>query len=182
MMAFELRSFLSRIRVPAGFLLAVLYFHFSRPTLKSLWAGGVVAFLGILVRAWATGHICKNDELAVSGPYSFTRNPLYFGTFVIGLGFSLAGGNLFILVIFLIGFATLYGSVMQQETEYLKQRFAEAYAGYQMSVPLFFPRLRPKKLASKRFSFRRYLHNREYQALLGFAAALGLLAFKVSTS
>ena len=84
-MALDFGSILSRIRVPAGFLLAGLYFYFSQPKPQSHWSGGSLAFLGILVRALATCHIRKYDELTVTGPYAYTRNPLYFGTFVIGL-------------------------------------------------------------------------------------------------
>jgi protein-S-isoprenylcysteine O-methyltransferase Ste14 len=178
-MSFDLRLLLPRIRVPAGFLLAGLYFYFSQPTPKSVWTGGAIALVGILFRAWATGHIRKNHELAVTGPYAYTRNPLYFGTFIIGLGFSFAGCNLLILVVFLICFATLYGSVMQQEKEYLMQKFSEEYASYQTRVPLFFPRVWTDRLGEGRFSFQRYLNNREYQAFLGFAAAMGLLVVKI---
>jgi protein-S-isoprenylcysteine O-methyltransferase Ste14 len=181
-MALDIGSILSRIRVPAGFLVAGLYFYFAQPTPQSLWAGGAVAFLGILVRAWATGHIRKNDELTVTGPYAYTRNPLYFGTFVIGLGFSMAGGSTHILILFLTGFATLYGSVMQQEMDYLKAKFADEYVRYQVAVPLFFPRLGPSRMGRGCFSFQRYVQNKEYQALLGFVAALGLLLLKIQTS
>jgi protein-S-isoprenylcysteine O-methyltransferase Ste14 len=181
-MALDFRSILSRFRVPAGFLLAGLYFSFSQPTLQRFWAGGAVAFLGILIRGWATGHIRKNDELAVTGPYAYTRNPLYFGTFLIGLGFCLAGSSTYIWILFLTGFAMLYGSVMQQEMDYLKTKFADEYARYQAAVPLFFPSLCPCRLGQGRFSFRRYLQNKEYQALLGFVMALGLLLFKIRTS
>ena len=129
------------------------------------------------MRAWATGHLRKNDRLAVSGPYALTRNPLYFGSFLIGIGFSLAGRDVNILVVFLLCFAVLYGPVMQQEIETMKHLFAEQYSGYEKHVPLFFPRLHmPEGLSN--FSFERYLQNREYQALLGFLAALGLLAVK----
>ena len=97
-------SFLSRIRVPVGFLLAGLFFYLAEPTWPSWLLGIGLAFLGMLLRAWATGHVRKNDQLAVAGPYAFTRHPLYLGSFVIGVGFSLAGGSLLMLVVFLICF------------------------------------------------------------------------------
>lgn len=168
--------------MPAGFVLAGVYFYVSEPTPESLWTGGATAFLGILIRAWATGHIRKNDELAVSGPYAYSRNPLYFGSFIIGLGFSLAGGKALILVAFLLCFATVYGSVMQQEVDFLKEKFARDYERYQKDVPLFFPRLWASQVGRSRFSFQRYVQNKEYQALMGFLAALGLLLFKVNLS
>ncbi len=172
---------LTRVRVPAGFLLAGLYFYFSQPTPKYLWIGGIIAFLGLLLRAWATGHIRKNDELAVAGPYAFTRNPLYFGSFVIGVGFSVAGGRLELLVVFLLCFAAVYGGVMQQERDFLRRKFPQQYSRYETTVPLFFPRLYGARPGEGRFSVQRYWNNREYQALLGFVAAIGVLILKIRT-
>ena len=173
-----LPDFVSSLRVPTGFLLAAIYFYYSDPSWQSLAIGGSIAFLGLMVRAWATGYLRKNDRLAVRGPYALTRNPLYFGSFLIGIGFSLAGRDLHILVIFLVCFAVLYGTAMQREIETLKSLFAEEYSSYQKQVPLFFPRLRlPGNVGE--FSFERYLKNREYQALLGFLTALTILAVKV---
>ena len=173
-----LPDFVSSLRVPTGFLLAAIYFYYSDPSWQSLAIGGSIAFLGLMVRAWATGYLRKNDRLAVRGPYALTRNPLYFGSFLIGIGFSLAGRDLHILVIFLVCFAVLYGTAMQREIETLENLFAEQYSEYQEQVPLFFPRLRVKPNLGD-LSFGRYVKNREYQALLGFLAALTLLAVKV---
>jgi protein-S-isoprenylcysteine O-methyltransferase Ste14 len=181
MIRFDSSQILSRVRVPAGFLMAGLFFYLSQPTRRSLWIGAGVAFLGILIRGWATGHIRKNDELTVTGPYAFTRNPLYFGSFIIGLGFCLAGARLEILSVFLISFVALYGNVMQQELDFLRQKFPEDYAKYAASVPLFFPRLIAGRVGAGRFSFKRYLKNREYQALLGFAGAVLVLFLKIQS-
>ncbi|PYV42171.1 MAG: protein-S-isoprenylcysteine methyltransferase [Acidobacteria bacterium] len=178
-MLFDLPELFSRIRVPVGFLLAGFYFFFSRPTWRSLLIGGTIAFLGLLLRAWATGHLRKNDELAVTGPYAFTRNPLYLGSFLIGVGFSLAGADPLVLVVFLASFATLYGPVMQKEMDHVRKLFTEEYAEYQKRVPLFFPCLWPRQRPTGSFSFQRYLENREHQALLGFLVAIGLLVLKI---
>lgn len=181
-MTFDAKALLSRIRVPAGFLFAALYLYFSTPSSQSLWIGGSLAFAGILIRAWATGHIRKNDELTVSGPYAWTRNPLYLGSFVIGLGFSIAGGNVIIPAVFLACFAAIYAPVMQREMEYLKRKFPGEYERYQATVPLFFPRLTPERMGQGNFSFHRYLKHREYQALAGFVAAIGFLILKLQFS
>jgi len=173
---------LSRIRVPAGFVFAALYLYFSTPSDQTLWVGGSLAFLGILIRAWATGHIRKNDELTISGPYALTRNPLYLGSFVIGLGFSIAGGNVFIPAAFLVCFAALYAPVIRAEVEYLKHKFPKEYERYQATVPVFFPRLTPGKMGQERFSLHRYLKHREYQALAGFLAAISFLILKLRFS
>jgi protein-S-isoprenylcysteine O-methyltransferase Ste14 len=181
-MNFDPKALLSRIRVPAGFVFAALYLYFSRPSNQSIWIGGGLAFVGILIRAWATGHIRKNDELTVSGPYALTRNPLYLGSFVIGLGFSIAGGNLTIPAVFLACFAAIYAPVMQREMEYLKHKFPGEYERYQSMVPLFFPRLTSERMGHGHFSFHRYVKHREYQALAGFVAAISFLILKLRLS
>ena len=181
-MTFDPKALLSRIRVPAGFIFAALYLYFSTPSSRSLWIGGGLAFVGILIRAWATGHIRKNDELTISGPYALTRNPLYFGSFVIGLGFSIAGGNLIIPGVFLACFAAIYAPVMQREMDYLAKKFPQEYAHYQADVPLFFPRLTPESMGQGHFSFQRYMKHREYQALAGFVAAISFLILKLRIS
>lgn len=181
-MTFDPKALLSRIRVPAGFVFAALYLYFSTPSNESIWIGGSLALFGILIRAWATGHIQKNDELTVSGPYALTRNPLYLGSFVIGLGFSIAGGNLAMPAMFLACFAAIYAPVMQREMEYLKHKFPSEYERYQATVPMFFPRLTPEGMGQGRFSFQRYVKHREYQALAGFVGALTFLILKLHIS
>ena len=79
-----------RLRVPLGFLFAGLYLVFARPTPGSLLLGMPLALAGLIVRGWAAGHIVKNERLATSGPYAHTRNPLYFGSFLIAAGFAIA--------------------------------------------------------------------------------------------
>ena len=181
-MTLDPKAILSRVRVPAGFFFAALYLYFSTPSNQSLWTGSSLAFCGLLMRAWATGHIRKNDELTVSGPYSLTRNPLYLGSFIIGLGFSIAGGSLTIPILFLTGFAVIYAPVMQREMEYLKHKFPGEYERYQAIVPLFFPRLSWQSIGPGHFSFHRYLQHKEYQASLGFVAAIGFLILKLHLS
>jgi protein-S-isoprenylcysteine O-methyltransferase Ste14 len=181
-MSLDPKALLTRIRVPAGFVFSALYLYFSTPSNQSLWIGGSLGFVGIVIRAWATGHIRKNDELTVSGPYSLTRNPLYLGSFIIGLGFSIAGGNFIIPALFLACFATIYAPVMQREMEYLKRKFPAEYERYQATVPLFFPRLTPVRMGQGQFSFHRYMTHREYQALAGFVAAISFLILKLHIS
>ena len=128
----------------------------------------------------------KDRELAVSGPYACTRNPLYLGTFLIGTGAGIAGGRPWLGLVFLAYFAWVYGSTMARETGELEERFGDDYRRYRESVPVFLPRPTPFRPAAGHaarggapgFSPGRYLHNREYEALLGAAAGLGLLALK----
>ena len=169
---------LIRFRVPAGFLLAGLYIWLAHPTWP-LWPVGIaLALLGMLFRGWAAGHVVKNDRLAVSGPYSLTRHPLYLGSFVIGLGFSLAGSSLTILVLFLACFFLMYGPAMRDEEERLKHLFPARYPDYRKTVPFFLPTRWPASRGPSRFSLEHYRRNREYRVVLGFAGALGLLLWK----
>ena len=80
---------IQRFRVPLGFLFAAIFLIFAKPELLTLFMGGAIAVVGLLVRAWAAGHIRKNQTLAVSGPYAHTRNPLYLGSFILGVGFTI---------------------------------------------------------------------------------------------
>ena len=174
-----MQDWLSRIRVPAGFVMAVVYFYFSRPTWPALAFGCALAVPGLLRRAWATGHLRKNDQLAVTGPYGLTRNPLYFGSFLLGGGFSIAGRNLWILVAFLAGFAAVYGNSIRQEAKHLRRLFPGDYPLYEQRVPLFWPRVWNADLGNSRFSIERYWRNREYEALLGFLGAVIVLVLKI---
>ena len=84
-----------RLRLPLGFVFGIAYLIWARPSWLTLAVGGAIAFVGVLVRAWASGHIVKNERLATTGPYAHTRNPLYFGSFLIGAGFAVAAHRRF---------------------------------------------------------------------------------------
>ncbi len=173
------RARLQRLRVPLGFLTSVLFVFFSQPTRSSLLIGVPIALAGVLMRGWASGHLRKNAELATSGPYAYTRNPLYFGSFVMALGCAVAGGNLW-LGIWLTGFFLLiYWPVMQAEAAHMQTIFAGEYEKWAINVPLFIPRLTPYRQGVWRgFDFRQYLSHREYRALIGLAVVIGILLLK----
>ncbi len=177
-MNFKNKRILQRIRVPLGFLFAAIFLFFARPSPLSLAVGGVIAVLGLLIRAWASGHIRKNQELAVSGPYALTRNPLYLGSFILGLGFTIASGVWWLGLLFIALFLGIYLPVMRVEAEDLEAIFGEQYLDYSRRVPLFFPRLRAKIGADVKFDKNLYLRYREYRAALGSAFAWLILAFK----
>ena len=88
-----------KLRLPLGFVFGIAYLIWARPTVLTLAVGGAIAFVGVVVRAWASGHIVKNRRLAVSGPYAHTRNPLYFGSFLIAAGFAIAAHWSFLLIV-----------------------------------------------------------------------------------
>ncbi len=167
-----------RIRVPLGFVLAILYLWWARPAWYSLVAGGVVAALGLLLRALASGHVRKNAELTTSGPYAYTRNPLYLGSMIIAVGFALAARSLWVVAAMLVFFVLVYVPVVHAEERYLRSRFS-GYDDYARRVPRFGFRLRPAEAARTQFSSALYLQHREYNALLGTALMMAALIAKL---
>lgn len=172
---------MQRWRVPLGFLCAALFFLFSRPRPLTLAVGGAIALPGLALRAWATGHLRKNDSLATSGPYAHTRNPLYLGSFVLGLGFTVASGRWILGILFAALFLGIYVPVMRVESATLAELFGESYQRYVKAVPLFLPRLSPYAAAARdtvRFDVGLYKRYREYRAAIGLVIAWALLALK----
>ena len=173
------KRLLQRIRVPLGFLFAIIFLVFAKPAWTTLIVGAIISIIGILIRAWSSGHIRKNQNLAVSGPYSYTRNPLYLGSFLLGVGFTVASGVWWLALIFVALFLGIYLPVMRVEAEDLTAMFGADFEEYKENVPLFFPRFAAWKKSVEKFDFQLYLRYREYRAALGMVAALGVLAAKI---
>lgn len=177
---------MQRRRVPLGFLCGVLFIVLARPRPLTLLIGGVIALCGLALRAWASGHIRKNAQLAMTGPYAYTRNPLYLGSFLLCLGFVVAGNRPLIGALFVSIFLGIYSPVMRVEAAHLRGAFGEEYARYAAHVPLFLPRLTPYRDAqteeverSTQFDAQLYLRYREYRAASGALFAWAVLAIKV---
>jgi len=171
---------MQRWRVPLGFVCGGLFLLFARPTGWTLIVGGVIALPGLALRAWGSGHLRKNETLAVSGPYAYTRNPLYLGSLLIGVGFTISAGQWFLFLIFLIMIAGIYLPVMRVESETLAQLFGKKYQRYAKEVPLLLPRMSPYSRATVvRFDRTLFLRYREYRAALGALVAWALLAIKM---
>lgn len=173
-------TWIQRWRVPLGFLCAALFILFARPRPITLALGAPLSLVGLILRAWGSGHLRKNDALATSGPYAYTRNPLYLGSFIMGLGFTVASGRWWLGVLFVALFLGIYLPVMRVESATLAQLFDESYGEYAEAVPVFLPRLTPYRSGQTIMSFDQslYLRYREYRAALGLAIAWGFLVFK----
>jgi protein-S-isoprenylcysteine O-methyltransferase Ste14 len=167
-----------RIRVPLGFAFAIFYIWLAKPTLKFLLIGLAVAVLGILLRALASGHVKKNEALATSGPYAYTRNPLYLGSVVIAVGFALAARSWWIAGVMVIFFVAVYVPVIRGEEKYLRSRFPE-FEKYAAEVPRLLPRLSSGGGEKGSFSWELYKKHREYNAVLGALAVLAALLVKM---
>jgi protein-S-isoprenylcysteine O-methyltransferase Ste14 len=170
---------IQRWRVPLGFVCAALFIIFAKPRPGTLIAGAVVCLIGLAIRAWSAGHIRKNDALATSGPYAYTRNPLYLGSFLLGLGFTVASARWPLAVLFVAIFLGIYFPVMRVEASTLVELFGESYRLYARDVPLFVPRITPyRDGGGSRFDPSLYMRYREYQAALGLLVLWGVLVFK----
>src|SRR5437667_421974 len=112
-----------RIRVPLGFLFAAVYLWLARPTTRSIVLGDCVALTGLVIRALASGHVQKNEQLAMTGPYAYTRNPLYLGSLIMACGFALASRSWIVAAIATVMLFGIYIPVIRSEEEFLRTRF-----------------------------------------------------------
>jgi protein-S-isoprenylcysteine O-methyltransferase Ste14 len=169
--------------LPLGFVLAALYLAFGpKPSALTLAVGGALAVVGLGIRAWAAGHIVKNDRLATTGPYAHTRNPLYFGSFLIAAGFAVAA-HWSLLLIVVAFFALVYTPTIEKERVKISARFPDAYSRWEQNVPAFVPRATawrdPSAAGSERFSPSLYMRHGEWKAALGFILALAWLVLRM---
>jgi protein-S-isoprenylcysteine O-methyltransferase Ste14 len=168
----------AKLRVACGFLMVAAFLWLSAPTWTSLAIGLPLAAVGLLLRAWAAGHLEKNRALAESGPYAYVRNPLYIGTLAVAAGFVIASRRWELGVLFAAVFLLIYLPVVELEEQHLRSLFPR-YADYADRVPRLWPRLMGN--GSKPFSFATYLRNLEYQALAGFLIGVAVLIWKVAS-
>lgn len=161
-----MRQLLARWRVTLGFVFAFIVLYLATPTLQTLAIGAVIAMIGESVRAWAAGHLEKSKEVTSSGPYRYTRHPLYLGSSLIGVGMAIASNHAIVVGIVIAYLALTLTAAMRSEEAHLREKFGDAYDAYaeKRSAP-----------ADRPFSWERALRNREHHTMLGLAA--GLLAF-----
>jgi protein-S-isoprenylcysteine O-methyltransferase Ste14 len=169
-------DFVARLRVPCGFLLVAAFAWFSHPSITSLTYGMPLSVAGLGLRAWAAGHLAKNQQLATGGPYAYTRNPLYLGTLLVAAGLAIATRSAGLALLFAAIFIFVYLPVIVLEEQHLRKLFPE-YADYAARVPSLVP-FRKRQVAAGRFWWQLYWKNQEYQALLGFAVGLAWLFWK----
>lgn len=163
----------ARLRVPAGFVILAAFAWFSHPTADSLLLGIPLSFCGLALRAWAAGHLAKNQRLAQSGPYAATRNPLYLGTLITALGLAAAGDSAGLALLFAAIFALVYLPAIELEEQHLAV-ILPGYREFASRVPLLLPHW-PGNWGTEAFSPALYLKNQEYQALMGWLAGVAWL-------
>ena len=179
---------LLRYRVPLGFLFAAWYLLIARPDSPLLLAVCTIfVVMGCALRSWAAGYLFKGKRVAVGGPYAYIRNPLYMGSFLIGLGFCaalwqkpLSPSAIVLWAAFLVGFGFFYRAKTRSEEVELRASLGAPYEAYAAHVPAFFPvRGHVEGLGIQRFSSELYRRNREYQCWLGSLSILAVLFWKL---
>ena len=154
-----------RIRVPLGFVFAAFYLWRARPTWWSLMIGGLVAVLGVFLRA-------------MTGPYAYCRNPLYLGSIIIAIGFAIASRDRWVAIVIVVLFAAIYVPVIRSEEAFLLEHFVQ-YEDYSRRVPRLLPRTLWWSGLTAGFSRALYQQHHEYNAFIGAAVTLAALVVKM---
>jgi len=160
-----------KLRVPVGTILGILFLLLMHPSARSLWIGGAITLPGCLLRLWAAGHIEKGRVLTQSGPYAYTRNPLYLGSFFMALGIIIAGQSYWLLPAFAVFFVIFYFPVMKAEEQELLGGYGERFVEYAGRVPLFIPAFRKSPEPVSGFLWSRVVRNREHRNIAGLFVA-----------
>jgi len=162
---------------------ALIVIFFAQPTLESLCLGSIIVILGEMGRTWALGYIDKDAELATTGPYAFTRNPLYVFNTTMFIGFCVMGNHLIPALVASVIFIWIYMVVISIEAERMVDLFGDAYTEWSKYVPLFIPRLTPwKDRAKKAYSFALMFGHKEpkhwFGTLVGLSIFYAIYYFK----
>jgi protein-S-isoprenylcysteine O-methyltransferase Ste14 len=168
-------NFWIKWRVRFGYVVGVAAFWFARPRINWLLGGFAIAVCGLILRGYAAGHLRKHKQLAVSGPYAFTRNPLYLGSVLLAAGFSIASHSWISTLLLTVYLAIFYPAVIRREQAELKSLYGAAFVEYASQVPAFWPRLSRAGTSAEKFSWALYRQNREYEAAIGLLVAMAIL-------
>jgi protein-S-isoprenylcysteine O-methyltransferase Ste14 len=171
-----------RIRVPLGFVFAAVFLWRARPSLLSLLLSLLLVVPGLWLRGYAAGYVRKNAELTQTGPYAYTRNPLYLGSMLAAFGFAAASRRWELVVLLALLFLAVYLPVILSEEKFLRANFGE-FNAYAARVPRLLPRLTPAKTGDAMpgsFSPERYRKHREYNSVMGAAALYAALVLLIA--
>jgi protein-S-isoprenylcysteine O-methyltransferase Ste14 len=167
----RLARHLARWRVPLGFASAVAALVLARPTSASVALGLAVASVGEAIRIWAAGHLEKSREVTTSGPYRYTRHPLYVGSSVMGAGLAIAARDVVVTALVGAYLAATLTAAIRSEEAFLRERFGPQYEAYTRGAA---------PTVERGFSLERAWRNHEYRAVLGLALVAALLGVKVA--
>jgi protein-S-isoprenylcysteine O-methyltransferase Ste14 len=171
------KKVLKAIPIILGFVAMLIL---ARPTNFSLIIGAIIVFTGEGIRAWASGHLIRNQEVTTSGPYAYVRDPLYLGRLLLLVGFCImAWGYTWIILIFGLGvfFLKYMPSKYRKEMARLERIFGEEYKAYASYTHSLLPRWRPyPKARRRRWRFDLFWReNKEQFFLLGTLGTFSLV-------
>lgn len=166
-----------RYRSFVGILCLIALLYMAEPSPVSVTVGFFFIIAGVFFRAWASGYINKDNQLATDGPFSLTRNPLYFGNFVLGLGIAIAGNNGYSYGIFFGFYLLFFPFLMILEHHRMKKKFGEIYEKYAENSHSFFPKI--KKIKRSEYNISYYMRNREYRVLYFSLFVIAIMILKV---
>src|SRR5690242_2949147 len=166
----DLVGFLARRRVALGAVMAIVALVLAHPTWDSWYAGLAVAAIGEGIRVWAAGHLEKSREVTTSGPYRWTRHPLYVGSAILALGVVIAAKSYLLAALAVVYFGTTIPAAIRSEEAFLRRTFGDEYDRYARAE---------HPGVARRFSLERAVRNKEYRAVLGTVGGFALLALRV---
>ena len=132
-----------------GFLAAGIILHFIMPLqiFDRFWVGlGVglpLVVAGVLLVIWAVRTLLAArvdprfkpvENIVSSGPYGYTRNPMYLAFTLIYAGIALAVNSFLPLLFLPILLVLMHYGVIRREERYLDERFGDAYRAYRRNV------------------------------------------------
>jgi protein-S-isoprenylcysteine O-methyltransferase Ste14 len=162
---------LARWRVFLGFVFAAIVVWLATPTPRSMMIGAAIAVIGESIRIWAAGHLEKSKEVTMSGPYRYTRHPLYLGSSLIGIGMAVIANDWIVAAIVIAYLALTLTAAMRSEESHLREKFGDAYDAYteKRAPPV-----------ERSFSWQRAVYNREHHTIAGLLTGFALLALKLA--
>jgi len=175
-----LMNILKQKRIQAGYVIVIIFILFSRIDTVFVLIGGIFVLAGILWRAWAAGYISKNKSIPFGGPYLLCRHPLYFGSFLMGIGTGIMCGNLVFPFLVIIFFVFAYFPLMKDEENKLIDIFNEEYRSYAAAVPMFIPFYRSSLKPNSEFDWNLVIKNKEYRAWFGILTFIIFFVIKNS--
>jgi protein-S-isoprenylcysteine O-methyltransferase Ste14 len=157
----------------------IIYALIAHTTDQAFRIAAPFVISGILLRLWASAHVDKNNRLTTSGPYAYLRNPLYVGSFLIGLGIAITSSNLYLIGYFIVFFSAIYYGTIRREEKHLKDKFGSPYINYLQNVSSVIPHLKPyPNREVKKFSFKKVFKNGEFIRIAGTGILLLMIYFR----
>ncbi len=159
----KFKKYFERYRSFVGIVSLIVVLFFAKPNAKSIAIGFIFIMMGTFFRAWASGFINKNNELATNGPYALSRNPLYFGNFILGIGIAIASNHIYNYIIFTLYYFIFFPALMIMENNRMKEKFGDNYEKWSRGLNSFFPGI--KKIDFNGFNISYYMKNKEYKVI-----------------